>query len=505
MGLFNLDIQVKRMYSCKRIACLTALLLGLSSCAVGPDYRKPGVADIVPSDWHWKPAEPCDEIPKGEWWSVFQDPVLSGLESQAVGANQNLRAAVARVEEARASARISRSRFFPEISLDPLIKHERTSGHLPTPIPISIPVGHVDTFSVPFDLSYEIDLWGKVRRSFEAAQAQADASVSDYQNVLLTLTADVAVNYFLVGALDGEIGVLSTSIRSREETLRIIEGRFLVGTAQEMDLAQAKRELASARAELVDVRRQREETLHALALLCGKPAGEFQLEEAPLNSLPPEIPAGLPSSLLERRPDIAQAERTLAAKNAQIGVAKAAYFPVLRLTGQAGYLSAEADKLFADPSRVWSIGPSVSLPIFTAGRIAADVKRSEAVFEQSLAAYRQSLLIAFKEVEDSLAQVDLRSEQAAAQTLAVEAAARAAELGKARYEAGSTSYLGFLDADRSRLEQERRLVQLTGQRFASTVRLIKALGGGWEHGFSAPDKTGSDQRLQRFSTSSVRK
>jgi multidrug efflux system outer membrane protein len=467
------------------------VLLTLCSCAAGPDYLRPEVKDITPADWRWKIAEPRDEVPKGEWWKVFGDARLDELEASALAGNQDLRAAVARVDEARSAARISRSRFLPDLSLDPLVKRERTSGNLPTPVPFDIPVGHVNTFSFPFDLSYEVDLWGRVRRSFEAARAQAQASVSDYQNALLTLTADVAVNYFLVRALDAEIGALQRTIESREETFRILNGRFLAGTLPEIEVVNAKRELASARADLADAKRRRAETIHALALLCGRSAWAFEIAEQPDAAVPPDIPVGLPSSLLERRPDIARAERTLAGKNAQIGVAKAAYFPVLRLTGQAGYLSTEADSLFTDPSRVWSIGPSISFPLFTAGRTAADVGRAEALYRESLAAYRQVVLVAFKEVEDSLAQIALRNEEAGAQAEALTAAVQAKELAKARYETGAASQLEWLDADRKSLQNERRLAQLGAQRFAATVHLIKALGGGWEgaaHGLETPPR-----------------
>lgn len=467
-------------HSLGQSVCLAVSVLFLASCTVGPDYRKPDTMELTPPDWRWKIAEPRDAVPKGSWWGVFDDPVLDELESSAVAHNQELRAAVARVDEARSAARISRSRLFPEVSLDPVVKRERTSGNLPTPIPFDIPVGHVDTFSVPFDLSYELDLWGRVRRSFEAAQARAEASVSDYQNVLLTLTADVAVNYFLLRFLDAEIDSLQETIHSRQETIRILEERFLAGSIPEIDVTQARRELASARVDLADCRLRRAEAFHAVALLCGKSAGAFDIPEHPVVAAPPEVPVGLPSALLERRPDIARAERTLAARNAQIGVARAAYFPVLRLTGQAGYLSAEADALFSDPSRIWSMSPSVSLPLFTAGRTAAEVKQAEAAFQESLAVYRQTVLTAFREVEDSLAQIALRSEEAAAQLEALEAAARSTALARARYETGVVNHLEWLDADRSRLQQERRLAQLNGRRFAATVRLIKALGGGWE-------------------------
>ncbi len=460
-------------------AICCAVFLMLCSCAVGPDYRKPDVTDLTPADWRWKVAEPKDAIPKGEWWKVFNDPVLDELEAGALAGNQSLHAAMARVDEARAVARLSRSRFFPELSLDPSAKRERTSGNLPTPIPVNVPSANINTFSIPFDLSYEVDLWGRVRRSFQAAQAQAGAAESDYQNVLLTLTADVAVNYFLIRSLDSEIEALRGTLELRKESARILNGRFVIGTIPEIDLAQAKTELASAKVELTDMTRQRAETLHALALLCGKPASSFDLAERPVTVSPPLVPAGLPSSLLERRPDISRAERSLAARNAQIGVAKAAYFPVLHLTGQAGFLSATADALFSGDSHVWSIGPSVGLPIFNAGRTAAGVRQAEASYREALAEYRQTVLTAFKEVEDSLAQIVLRNEQAAAQAEALASSRRVAELARARYEAGAVSYLEVTDAERNTLQHERREAQIEGQRFAASVRLIKALGGGW--------------------------
>ena len=464
----------------KQLACQCAILLLLSSCAVGPNYEKPDVSSLTPTDWRWKVAEPKEAIPKGEWWKIFDDPALDELETEAVASNQNLRAAVARVDDARAAARISLSQFFPQLSLDPSYKRERTSGHLPTPIPITVPSALLDTYSVPFDLSYEVDLWGRVRRSFEASQAQAQASVADYQNVLLTLTADLAVNYFLVRSLDAEIAALRRTVELRNESVRILNGRFVTGVIPEIDVAQARTELASAEAELVDMTRQRAETLNAVALLCGKPASSFEIAERPLTLSPPAVPAGLPSSLLERRPDIAHAERLLAAKNAQIGVARAAYFPSLHLTGQAGFLSADAKHLFSKDSSVWSVGPSVSWPLFRGGRTAAEVRQARAAYEEALADYRQSVLTAFKEVEDSLAQIVHRNEQTAAQAEALASASRVAELARARYAAGVVNYLQVVDAERNMLQQQRQKAQLEGQRFAASVRLIKALGGGWE-------------------------
>jgi multidrug efflux system outer membrane protein len=471
------------------------LLLALCSCTVGPEHRKPNVTELTPADWRWKLAEPKDAAPKGAWWKIFNDPVLDELETNAMARNQDLRAAVARVDEARAAARLSRSAFFPSLSLDPSFRRERTSGNLPTPIPIDVPSAHLDTFSVPFDLSYEIDLWGRIRRSFQAARAQAQASVSDYENAMLSLTADVAVNYFRLRSLDSELAMLRRTIELRDTQVRILQERFSAGTIQEIDVAQARTESASARAELADVERQRNEILHALALLCGKAASSFEVAACPVarhsnvasplsgsaGILPaPVVPPGLPAELLERRPDIARAERNLAASSAKIGVARAAYFPALRLTGQAGYLSAEVEDLFSADSRVWSVGPGVSLPLFNAGRTAAEVKQAEAGYQAALANYRQTVLTAFREVEDSLVEITLREKQSVAQAEAVASAQRVAALAKARYEAGTADYLRLLDADRELLRHERTEKQLEGQRLSASVRLIKALGGGWD-------------------------
>jgi multidrug efflux system outer membrane protein len=459
--------------------CVVAVLL--CSCAVGPNYKRPDLAPITPADWHWKPAEPQDALPKGEWWAVFHDPVLDQLESQAAVNNQDLRAALARLEQARAEARITRSQLYPELTLDPSAARQRSSGNLPTPIPVRVRSATFNTFNVPLDLSYEVDLWGKIRRSFESSRAQAQASLADYQNFQLSLAADVASEYFLVRSLDREIVTLRRTIQLRQDSVRILSDRFTIGTIPEIDLAEAKTDLATAKADLADTTRQRAETLHALALLCGRAASTFDVpEHAASISSPPLPPVVLPSALVERRPDIAKAERTLAAQNAQIGVARAAYFPVIRLTGQAGYLSAESDKLFSTDSRTWSIGPSVSLPIFTAGRTAADVRRARAVYEEALAQYREIVLTAFREVEDSLAQVTLRAQQASDQSEALASATKVWDLDRARYDAGVISYFELADAERLALQQERLAAQIQGQRFIASVHLIKALGGGWQ-------------------------
>lgn len=458
---------------------MPALMLGLSACTVGPKYEKPSTADITPAKWRWQNGSPRDEMPKGEWWKVFNDSTLNGLEVRALNGNQNIRAAFARIQQARANARGVAAEWFPDVRLNSSAKRERTSSNLPTPVPVNIPSSQINSFNSTFDLSYELDLWGKVRRNFESARAQADASAADYNNLLLTLTGDVASTYFQLRAFDADLAALRRTIDLRDKALTVILQRSQAGTIAEADVARAKTELATAKAEMADIKLQRQEAADNLSVLCGEPASNFHLAERPLNGAPPVIPAGLPASLLERRPDVASAERKVVARNAEIGVATAAYFPAISLTGQGGFLSKETGSLFTADSKVWSIGPSLSLPITGYALISANVRKTKAAREEAIADYRQSVLTALKDVETTLAQTRYRREQSVAQNEALTAATQAMELTRARYEGGTISYLEFLDAERTRLQTERQANQVTAQRFVATVKLIKALGGGW--------------------------
>ncbi|HAV63090.1 MAG TPA: hydrophobe/amphiphile efflux-1 family RND transporter, partial [Verrucomicrobiales bacterium] len=341
------------------------------------------------------------------------------------------------------------------------------------------------TLHVPLDLSYEVDLWGRVRRGFESAQADAAASVAAFHNVSLTLQADVAQNYFALRALDAEIAVVNRTIALRTEQVGIVSNRFDSGLGTELDVARAGTELATAEAELATLRLRRVELENAIAILVGEAPADFRIEPATDglgdgSAKTPVIPAGLPSDLLERRPDIAEAERQLAAENARIGIAKAAFFPVVRLTGSGGFLSADVESLFNWESRVWSIGPSLSLPLFAGGRNKAGLERARARYEESVARYRQRVLVAFGEVENALAGIHLLGEQAAAQERALQQARRARDLALEGFNVGITGYLDVIDADRAALQNQRASLQLEGQRFIATVQLIKTLGGGWE-------------------------
>ncbi len=465
---------------------LMALTAGavLAGCAVGPTYRRPSVA--TPALWksstpsapaRWKEAAPQDTRTRGAWWEAFEDKGLDVLAVQAVHANQTLEAALARVEQARAAARISRAALAPTVEANPSYTKFRRSLSSIGSSGRSI---ESETVDVPFDLSYEVDLWGKVRRAFQEARADAQASAAAYETALLTLSGEVARNYFLLRALDAETDVLRQTVQLRQEALELVRQRFEAGIVGELDVARVRTELASAEADAVDVNRRRAELENALAVLIGKPAPEFVLAPSPLVEDPPAIPPGLPSAMLERRPDVAEAERAMAAANARIGVAQAAAFPVVRLTGSGGFESAEVDSLFEWDSRVWSLGPSVSVPLFAGGRNVANVQSARAAYDEAVADYRQRVLVAFQEVEDALANLRLLAEQADAQSRVLAAARDAAAISMARYRQGLISFLDVVDSERARLEAERGAAQLRGRRMASTVLLIKALGGGWD-------------------------
>ncbi|MEY2467278.1 MAG: outer membrane protein multidrug efflux system, partial [Verrucomicrobiota bacterium] len=425
----------------------------------------------------WKEGRPLDHVPKGNWWEIFGDTQLNDLESQALKANQQLKGAIARVDEARATARVARSELLPSLNLDPSFTRQRYS---PNQVP-SFGGVTANNFSAPLDLSYEVDLWGRVRRSFQSARADAQATLADFYNVLLTLQSDVAQNYFAIRALDAEIATVSGTVDLRKEQVRLVRSRFNGGIGNELDIARAETELATTEAEAASLARRRAELENAIAILVGNNPSSFQLAAGTnsWNPQPPVVPAGLPAELLERRPDVSEAERQLASASARIGVAKAAFFPVLTLTGSGGFVSGDLDSLFKWDSRTWSIGPSLSLPIFAGGRNRANYKHSQAAFTEAVAHYRQQVLLAFGEVENSLSGTRYLIEQAAAQQRAVANARRAADLATDRYRSGIVSYLEVVDASRDALSAERANAQLAGQRLIAVVQLIKSLGGGW--------------------------
>jgi efflux transporter, outer membrane factor (OMF) lipoprotein, NodT family len=448
--------------------------------SVGPDYAPPETS--APAAYRdaeefgaWKIAAPSDAFERGEWWKLFNDPVLDELESRALAANQNLRAATARVMQARAAAGLARSAYWPQVAVGASSTRERTSSTTDNVFPNQ----HTTTYRAPLEASWEIDLFGRVRRLNESARAEADASVALFEALRLSLTADVATNYFTLVALEQELASVRNTVELRRRAVDLIAARVRSGTAADLDLARAETELAVTETEQAALARQRSSMMNALAVLVGEPANSFTIAIAPKPAASPDIPVGLPSDLLERRPDIAAAERALAAANARIGVAKAAFFPAISLTGFAGQASGDIDRLFDSDSRIWSIGPRLYLPIFQGGRNRANLARSRAAYEEAVAEFRQQVLVAFREVQDALTATKLLSEQSAAQARALEAARRTAARAQTRYDAGVVSYLEVIDAQRSVHALERSDAQLAAQRANARVALIKALGGGW--------------------------
>lgn len=455
----------------------------VSSCVhpVGPDHRKPNVSAVVPTQWSWQPAQPMDHVPKGAWWRVFNDPVLDDLEARALQSSPGLQAALARVQQARARARASAVDLFPDARLRSGFERQRTSGNLPTPIPVNILPATFDGTSIGFDLSYELDLWGKVRRMVESSRAEAAATDAEFNNLSLSLSADVAAQYFAIRSLDAEVAAHRAMLRLRDEGVGIAQQRLAAGVITEAVAQRARSERAAAAAALADATRAREEAAANLAFLCGQAAGAVVLPEAPMHERPPAaIPAGLPAHLLERRPDVAAAERMVAARNAEIGVAMAAYFPSIRLTGSGGQLSRDIDSLFSADSRTWSVGPSVSLPLTGYALAGARVRHAKAGQEEAVARYRQAVLGAIRDVEASLAQVRRRAEQADALANAADQAAAAAALARQRLDAGITSRSEWIEAEHACHESALRRVQAVALQHVAAVRLVKALGGGWE-------------------------
>jgi NodT family efflux transporter outer membrane factor (OMF) lipoprotein len=467
-------------------ALLVLLLTAPSALAghleVGPDYHAP--SNGVPAAYksadlgNWKEGAPLDNVPKGAWWQVFSDPELNQLEEQSLRSNGNLKAAIARVDQARATARVARADLMPSLYFVPSYNRQRYS---PNEEP-SFGALTANTWSTPLDLSYEIDLWGGVRRNFEGARADAQSSLAAFGNILLTLQADVAQNYFALRSLDAEIAIVNGTVELRHEQVRLVTSRFNGGIGNELDTARAETELSTTESEAAALAQRRAELENALAVLVGANPAAFHLPALTATNwspVPPSIPAGLPSELLERRPDVAAAERQLAAANARIGVAKASFFPALSLTGSGGFLSADVDSLFNWSSRTWSIGPTLTLPIFAGGRLRANYHHAQAVFAESVGVYQQQVLVAFGDVENSLADIHYLAGQAEAQARAINHSKRAADLATQRYTSGVVSYLEVVDASREELDSERAGAQLAGRRLIADVQLIKALGGGW--------------------------
>jgi multidrug efflux system outer membrane protein len=458
-------------------------LLGTVGCTVGPGYRRPTAA--VPDTWKgegpWQTAAPHDAIPKGAWWQVFRDAELDQLERELLQANQSLTAAQDRLSQARSQARIASSAYFPAVSADPSGQRERLAGNRPlsgATIPLTPVIQNV--FTVPFSVSYELDLFGRVRRNLEASNASLQESAANLENVRLVLSAELAADFFNLCELDREAGVVRESVEIQQKGLDLVNRRHEGGVANGLEVAQQAALLDSTATQLQLVLQQRAQYEHAIAVLTGKSASAFSLSVAPLNAIPPAIPTGVPSEILERRPDVAASERQMAYENAQVGLATAAFYPHITLSGSGGWESRDIATLANAPSLFWALGGDLLQPILEGGRNRANLALSHAAYDESVANYRESVLEAFQQVEDGLSGLALLNQAAKTQQAAVADSRRALDIANDRYVGGVTTYLDVITAQSTLLSNERLATQLLGQQMTTSVYLVKALGGAWD-------------------------
>ena len=457
-----------------------ASVLSIAGCAVGPKYNRPAVQ--VPPAYKeagdWKPAQPNDQNLGGAWWEIFQDSQLNGLEDQINVSNQNLKAAEAQYTQARALLRYDRASYYPSIFGGASATRNRISNNRPPSLNTD-GVTYSD-FQFPLELSYEVDVWGRVRKTVESQRSQAQASAADLATVNLSLHAQLALFYFQARSLDAQEQLLNSTVTEYEQAFQLTESRFKGGLASEVEVQQASTQLETTRAQAIDVGVLRAQNEHAIATLIGKPASSFDLSPLPLTSPPPSIPLELPSELLERRPDIAAAERRMAAANAQIGVAKSAYYPNISLGAAGGFESGVITTLLSGPSIFWSTGASAVAPIFDGGRRRANTDQAIAAYDQTVANYRETVLGGFQQVEDNLAALRILEKEADTQQRAVLASQKYLELSLTRYRGGITSYLEVTTAQSAAFTDEVTAVNILGRRMTSAVLLIQALGGGWD-------------------------
>jgi NodT family efflux transporter outer membrane factor (OMF) lipoprotein len=466
---------------------LLPTLLHCVGCTVGPRYKTPSAA--VPPAYKeagsWKISQPNDQHLGGKWWEIFQDPQLNGLEQQIDVSNLNLKAAVAQYQQARAVLRYYRADYYPTAAANPTATRTRYADNRPPQRTLE-GITFSD-FAFPLELSYEVNAWGRVSRNVEVYREQAQASAADVAVVNLSMHAGIAVDYFTARSLDAEEKLLRDTVTQYEKALQLNEDRYNGGLASEVDVQQARTILETTRAQLVDVGVARAQYEHAVAILIAKPPADFSLPPLPLTAPPPAIPAGIPSELLERRPDIAAAERRVASANAQIGLATAAYYPQFNLTAGTGLESGSITTLVQGPSALWSVGAAGLVTVFDVGRRRAALDEAKQGYDYTVATYRETVLSAFKDVEDSLASLQLLEHEAGIQAAAVEAAQRSLALSITRYEGGVTNYLEVITAQNAALTDEVTAVNILGRRMASAVLLIQALGGGWNRK-SLPDR-----------------
>ena len=460
------------------VACVLA-----SGCTVGPNYQRPTAP--VPAKWDvtepWRESAPKDAVAKGEWWSVFHDDDLSALEKQALDANQTIKVSVARLEQARASAAVQIATQFPTLAASPQAERQRISGNRPpsSNFPVGNPVSQ-NNFTLPFTAGYEVDLFGQRRRSIEAAQASYQASAADLENVRLVITAELAGDYFTLRQLDTELGILNRTVQTLQRGLQLVDSRHKGGVASGLDVAEEETLLNTTQTQAILLQQQRKQFEDAIAVLIGKPAPDFHLGLKELKNEPPPLDAGLPSDLLERRPDVAEAERQMQVANAQIGIARAAYYPSLNLFGSGGWQSADIAKLMNVQSTFWAVGANVAETIFSGGSRRAQVQFARAGYDASVASYRDTVLNAFREVQDDVTGLTVLEQASQSQQKAVDSARRTLDISTGRYTGGLVNYLDVVAAQQNLLTNEQELAVIQGQRLVTSVLLVKALGGGWD-------------------------
>ena len=471
------------------LALSTAVLL-LAGCTVGPNYHRPDAATAPawkenttpppnPPNGTWKQAEPSDGALRGAWWEMYGDPQLNTLEAKIAVSNQTLRAAMEQYNSAREQVRVARSQYYPTLSAGPAASRNRTSLNQSN-TNRAVTNYQYNVFTIAGQAQWEPDLWGQVRRTVEQARANAQASAALLANVALSLQAELASDYYELRGLDSQQQLLDNTVKSYEEFLKLTQVRFKGGVATEADVALAQTQLETTRAQYIDIGVARAQYEHAIATLTGTPASAFGLPTMPLGEQIPQIPVGLPSQMLERRPDIAAAERQVDSANAQIGIATAAYYPNVSLTGTGGFTSGNAGTLIQGPSEVWSLGASAVELLFDAGRRHAITQQARDLYEQQVANYRQSVLAAFQDVEDNLAAIRILDQESAQEQLAVAAAQRSLNINTAQYKGGVTTYLQVLTAQTTLLSNQRTQEDIATRQFVASVQLIRALGGGWD-------------------------
>lgn len=476
--------RISLLPRCIAIAC--ACMLG--ACAVGPDYQRPDAPTTptfkeAPAEWgQWKPAQPQDDAHRGEWWRIFGDSQLDALMAQVQVSNQNILAAEAQYRQAVAILRAARSGFFPVVGAQAGADRSRTSN------------GQISSGqSVSLAASWEVDLWGRVRRQVESSEATAQASEADLASTLLSTQATLAQTYFLLRVADAQQALLQRTVADYERSLQLVRNQYQAGIAQRSDVLQSETQLKSAQAQLIDIQIDRAQYEHAIAVLTGKPPAAFSLAPVDLDQAVPRVPVAVPSQLLERRPDIAASERRMAAANAQIGVAQAAFYPTLSLSASGGLTSNSLDRWLSLPNRVWSFGPELALTLLDFGARSAAREQAVAAFDVAVASYRQTVLNAFQEVEDNLAAARLLEQEAVVQNEALQSAREALALVNNRYRAGTAALLDVLTAQTAAYTAERTALSIVARQLSASVTLVKALGGGWQGGTLAQQTRGTRQ------------